>query len=114
MSEWKRLVRFGGPIVIIGFGSIGQGVLPLILRHIDAPREAITIIAPDDTGRGIADAEGIRFLQTALTPETARAVLEPLLAGQNGFIVNMSVNVSSLDLIRLAQEWGGPVHRHLH
>ncbi|WP_019643918.1 homospermidine synthase [Novispirillum itersonii] len=106
MSEWKRLVRFGGPIVIIGFGSIGQGVLPLILRHIDAPREAITIIAPDDTGRGIADAEGIRFLQTALTPETARAVLEPLLAGQNGFIVNMSVNVSSLDLIRLAQEWG--------
>lgn len=106
MSEWKRLVRFGGPIVLIGFGSIGRGILPLILRHIDAPREAMTIIAPDDTDRGIADAEGIRFLQTALTRENVRSVLEPILAGKAGFIVNMSVNVSSLDLIRLAQEWG--------
>ena len=28
-----------GRLVMLGFGSIGQGVLPLILRHIDMPRE---------------------------------------------------------------------------
>ncbi len=27
-------VKFGGKILIVGFGSIGQGILPLILRHI--------------------------------------------------------------------------------
>ena len=30
-------VAFGGRLVMLGFGSIGQGVLPLILRHIDMP-----------------------------------------------------------------------------
>ena len=31
--------RFSGRLVMLGFGSIGQGVLPLILRHIDIARE---------------------------------------------------------------------------
>ena len=30
-------VAFDGRLVMLGFGSIGQGVLPLILRHIDMP-----------------------------------------------------------------------------
>jgi homospermidine synthase len=30
-------VAFNGRLVMLGFGSIGQGVLPLILRHIDIP-----------------------------------------------------------------------------
>ena len=27
--------RIDGPLVIVGFGSIGKGTLPLILRHLD-------------------------------------------------------------------------------
>ena len=34
MTNHKIHVKFPGRIVFIGFGSIGQGVLPLILRHI--------------------------------------------------------------------------------
>ena len=33
-------VAFDGRLVMLGFGSIGQGVLPLILRHIDMPARA--------------------------------------------------------------------------
>ena len=32
MSNWTRHATWDGPIVMIGFGSIGRGVLPLILR----------------------------------------------------------------------------------
>ncbi len=35
MALSDKRTRFPGRIVILGFGSIGQGVLPLILRHID-------------------------------------------------------------------------------
>ena len=28
-----KYVKFAGRMVIVGFGSIGQGVLPLFLRH---------------------------------------------------------------------------------
>ena len=31
------MCAFRGRLVMLGFGSIGQGVLPLILRHIDMP-----------------------------------------------------------------------------
>ncbi|MGH7094972.1 MAG: saccharopine dehydrogenase NADP-binding domain-containing protein, partial [Stellaceae bacterium] len=44
-------VAFAGRLVIIGFGSIGQGVLPLLLRHIDMQPAQITIITAEPRGR---------------------------------------------------------------
>ncbi|QXM23986.1 saccharopine dehydrogenase NADP-binding domain-containing protein [Elioraea tepida] len=104
MAEWKTHARFPGPIVMVGFGSIGRGTLPLILRHIDAPRERMVVIDPDDSGRWIAEKEGIRFRKLALTRENLRSELEPLL-GRGGFLVNLSVEVSSVALIELCRQW---------
>ena len=39
---------FDGRLVMLGFGSIGQGVLPLILRHIEMPRDRIEIVTSDE------------------------------------------------------------------
>ena len=36
----KKYASFSGKMLMIGFGSIGQGSLPLILRHIDMPAGA--------------------------------------------------------------------------
>ena len=33
MTDWPVYARIDGPIVMIGFGSIGKGTLPLIERH---------------------------------------------------------------------------------
>ena len=44
-------VAFDGRLLILGFGSIGQGVLPLILRHVDMPAERIMIVTGE---KGIA------------------------------------------------------------
>ena len=54
-------VAFGGRLIMLGFGSIGQGVLPLILRHIDMPRERITIISGDERGQEVAAENGVGF-----------------------------------------------------
>ena len=43
-------VSLNGRPVIVGFGSIGQGVLPLILRHIGIAPERITIVAAEPRG----------------------------------------------------------------
>ena len=44
MSNHKVYVEFPGRIVIVGFGSIGQGVLPLILRHIGIAPERANLV----------------------------------------------------------------------
>ncbi len=95
-------IDFAGPIIIIGFGSIGKGALPLILRHIHAPRSKMVVISPDDSCRRLAELEGVRFEKVALRPDNYRSVLAPLIPG--GFVVNLSVEVSSVALIGLCRE----------
>jgi homospermidine synthase len=94
-----------GRLVIVGFGSIGQGVLPLILRHIDIPPERITIVTAEPRGDDVAAQYGVRFVETPLTRGNYRTVLEPLL-DSGDFLLNVSVEVSSVALIELCQEKG--------
>ena len=105
MSEHEVHVKFAGKIVMVGFGSIGQGILPLILRHIGTSADRITIITAEDAGHREADEFGVTFVKNALTPENYRGVLEPLLV-RGDFLLNLSVDVSSIALIRFAQERG--------
>ncbi len=105
MSSHKIYVEFPGRIVIVGFGSIGQGVLPLILRHIGVAAERITIVTADDAGREEAETLGVKFIKEPLTRESFRRVLNPLL-GRGDFLLNVSVDVSSLALIKLCWEKG--------
>jgi homospermidine synthase len=98
-------VKFAGKIVMVGFGSIGQGVLPLILRHIGTSADRITIVTADEAGRAEAAKYGVKFVNGALSRDNYRQRLEPLLAAGD-FLVNLSVDVSSAALVRLARERG--------
>ncbi len=105
-TPWPDYGGIDGPIVMIGFGSIGRGTLPLIERHFDFDSSRFIVISPDDAGRGLLDERGIQFLQMAVTPDNYRELLTPLLtagAGQ-GFCINLSVDVGSLDIMKLCRE----------
>jgi homospermidine synthase len=77
MSEHEVHVKFAGKIVFVGFGSIGQGVLPLILRHIGTSSDRITIVTAEAKGRAEAQQYGVKFVQARLSRENYRSVLEP-------------------------------------
>src|SRR5688572_32699377 len=95
----KVYVDFPGRIVMVGFGSIGQGVLPLILRHIGIPPTRIVIVTAEEAGKAEAEALGVRFIVEPLVRENYRRVLDGLL-GRGDFLVNLSVDVSSIALVR--------------
>ena len=101
----KKYTAFSGRLVIIGFGSIGQGVLPLLLRHIEMRPGQITVITAEPRGHEEAVEYGIEFIEAGLTRENYRAVLEPRL-GRGDFLLNVSVDVSSVALIGLCRERG--------
>ncbi|MCW2247489.1 homospermidine synthase [Azospirillum fermentarium] len=96
---------FTGRIVMIGCGSIGQGVLPLLFRHLAIKPEQVTIVTADERGRAEADAYKVKFIKLPLTPDNFRHVLTPMLS-KGDFLVNVSVDVSSTALIELCQERG--------
>jgi homospermidine synthase len=101
----QKHVAFTGRLVMIGFGSIGQGVLPLLLRHIEIDPGRITIITAEPRGHEVAAEYGIRFVETALTQGNYRTVLEQQL-GAGDFLLNVSVDVSSVALAEVCQEKG--------
>jgi len=55
-------VEHAGRIVMIGCGSIGQVVLPLLNRHIRTAPNSVIVLSADERGRGIAQAVGARFV----------------------------------------------------
>jgi homospermidine synthase len=94
---------FDGRLLLIGFGCIGRGVLPLLLRHIDVQPQQLLILTPHDDDRAIAEQHGVPLKAVRLTEDNYRAELEPLL-GPGDFLLNLSVEVESAALIALCQE----------
>ena len=103
---WPVHARFDGPIVMIGFGSIGRGTLPLIERHIGFDRSKFVVIAPDDQNRDLLDGRRLRFINAAVRKENLRDLLAPLLTGGpgRGMIINLSVDTSSAELMEFAKD----------
>jgi len=105
MTSYPVHVVFPGRLVFVGFGSIGQGVLPLILRHVGIQPDQITIVTADEDGEKIAQEYGVRFVKHALTRGNYKTVLDPIV-GRGDFLLNLSVDVSSLALVKLCWEKG--------
>jgi hypothetical protein len=40
----QKYFKFQGKIVFVGFGSVAQGVLPLLLRHIEIPKDVELLV----------------------------------------------------------------------
>jgi len=105
MSTAKIHVEFPGRIVFIGFGSIGQGTLPLVLRHIGIPKERVTIITGDERGKKVAESFGVKFVVLPLTRDNFRRELDQYI-GRGDFVLNVSVDVSSIALIKFCWSKG--------
>ncbi|MCI0151921.1 cation:proton antiporter [Paraburkholderia sediminicola] len=89
-------------IVIVGFGCIGQAVLPLLKRVF--PRVAITVIDKtlDAQRMTMASRYQMATIETTISPSSFAAILGPLLTPRT-FLLNLVPAVCRRDLIGLAQ-----------
>lgn len=101
-SALSSRVNFDKKIIIVGFGSIARAMLPLIFKHVAAAPSQVLIIDKDDSGAAIAKAFGVAFKVQAITRENYLSVLDAVL-NPGDLLVNLAVDVSSLDLIKVCQ-----------
>ena len=110
MTQYPVYGDISGPIVMIGFGSIGRGVLPLIERHFRFDKERLVIIDPQPLpgNQRLLEERGIHFVRQPLTRDNHKALLEPLLTvgGGRGFCINVAVDAGSLDIMELCRSLG--------
>jgi homospermidine synthase len=101
----KKYIKFEKKMLIVGFGAIGQAVLPLIFRHIDIKPEQITIVTKNENGVQVAKEYGVHFQVMPITQENYLTILNEKL-NEDDFLLNVSVDVSSLELIKVCQAKG--------
>jgi homospermidine synthase len=106
MAE-KRV--FGGRILMIGYGSVGRCVLPLLDRHLDLPMEHLTIIEAHesydhDQLNAYVD-RGLNYVVAEIVRGNMDDVIGPHV-GRGDLLINVSMNVSSIDLIEWCHDNG--------
>ena len=99
MDEPETYAEFGGRIVMLGFGSIGQAILPLMFRHLALRPGQVRIISRGPDRSGIAAQYGVEFHAQPLTESNLQSVLDGAVR-EGDFLLNLSVEVASLELIR--------------
>jgi homospermidine synthase len=92
-------------IVILGFGNIGQALVPLLKEHF--PGWALLVIEREITSdrESIARELGVRLVALGIVKDNYRNILSPLLE-PGDFLLNLATSISSHDLIVLAQSRG--------
>jgi homospermidine synthase len=100
-------IEFAGKFVFVGLVSITSGTLPLLFTHVSVPASRVQVVAASTLYEACAQAYGVKYTQVTPTEENCRDVLVNQIGLSNGdFLVNLSVDVSSLGLIRACQSVG--------
>lgn len=96
-------------VLIVGFGCVGQALLPLLLREFSLSPEQIRLIAADAQGVDIANAYRVALDVVTLTRDNLTSTLTSAFTpGLNAgdWLINLSVDVSSIALIQWCKAHG--------
>src|SRR5579871_388470 len=101
-----KKIKFNGRLLIVGCGGVAQCTLPLVLKHIDMPRERITVLDMVDNRDQISGAlaEGVNYVQEKITRDRFADQLSRFL-GPGDFFIDLAWNLGCVDLL----DW---CHRH--
>ena len=93
-------MKFDGNILVIGYGAVCQCTLPVLLNHLEVPRNKITIIDFEDKSKQLEKytKTGIKFVKIKITPKNLKKVLDKY-AGKNALIVDLAWNIGAMDII---------------
>ncbi len=90
---------FKNKILILGFGSIGQAILPLLFQYFNLAPSQIHVLSKHHLGEDVAKNYNVSFKEIAVTENNYQELLSSILKSGD-FLLNLSVGVSSIDLIR--------------
>ena len=107
-TKYEKYAQFDGKILIIGYGSVGQSILPIILRHLVIEPKNITVLERDDH-RGIFlrrhAGSGVNYVRQEITPSNYKKELSKYVE-EGDLIINASLNIEAQALLEWCMENG--------
>ncbi|MBC7086117.1 MAG: homospermidine synthase [Methanomethylovorans sp.] len=93
--------KFLNKILVIGYGSVSQCTLPILIEKLDVPLSNITLIDSEDKSKDLKKYtdRGLRFVCIKITPANLNEVLSQHL--DNGsLLIDLSWNIDAVDIIK--------------
>jgi homospermidine synthase len=93
-------MEFRNKVLIIGYGSVSQCTLPILLKHIKIPHKNITVIDFVDKRKALKrwTDRGIRYFQERITPlNMAKELSKHVSPG--GLVIDLAWNIGCTDII---------------
>ena len=101
-STYKTYASFEGKILVLGYGSVGQAILPLILRHIDVNPKNITVLEKDNSKALFLKrhrSTGVKYVRKHIVEDNYESELAKYVSS-GGLIVNCSLNIDAESLLK--------------
>ena len=94
------MMEFNNKVLIIGYGSVSQCTLPILLKHIKIPYRNITVIDLLDMTKDLRPwtNKGVRYYQEKITPINITRVLSKYLS-PGGLLIDLAWNIECRDIL---------------
>lgn len=94
---------FENKIIVLGFGCIGQALLPFLVTKLNIPSSKIIIITAEDSSIHIAKKFLVKIIIQKINKNNYKNLIGPLLAFED-LVIDVSIGISSSSLIKLCNQ----------
>lgn len=94
-----KKISFDGKILMLGYGSVGQCALPILIRHINVDLKNITVLEADDKQELFEQTCGhldINYVVERVTKANYKEVLSKYL-GPGDYLIDLSVDIDGIE-----------------
>src|SRR6185295_8139898 len=101
------MVSFGKKVLFVGYGSVAQCTLPILVKHLDVPLANITVMDFEDQAGLLKEwtAKGVNFVRDKITPENMGSVISKYL-GAGDILIDLAWNIDCCEILQLCHDRG--------
>ena len=107
-NKYEKYAKFDGKILIIGYGSVGQAILPVVLRHLVVDPKNITVLERDNHRQLFIKrhgGSGVNYVREEIKLSNYKKELKKYV-GEGDLIINASLNIDARSLLEWCAENG--------
>src|SRR5688572_113674 len=99
------MVEFGKRVLMVGFGSVAQCTLPILLKHLKVKPANVTVMDFEDRSAQMKPwtEQGVRFVREKITPENLGDVLGKHLS-DGDLLIDLAWNIDCCELLRWCRD----------
>ena len=100
-------VEFNKRVLMVGFGSVAQCTLPILVKHLRVPLQNITVLDFEDRAPQLEPwtSQGVHFVRDQITPQNLGALLGQYLE-PGDLLIDLAWNIDCCEIVGWCHEHG--------